>query len=154
MNNQLLPQLIDEYFEANPPPFFSFDYRKRIPLRKLKNARNRYAPYDDDKEHPLLLIDDTISRSAKKGILITDLHIFYRLYARGGSTEIKKGCIALNDINNIYIDIGRQGSYLMINNKKEAFTTAFGVDGFKRTEAEILNKLFGLLIESLDIIDI
>ena len=153
MNNQLLSKIMDEYFETNPPPYFSFDYGKLIPLRKLKNARKRYAYYDDEKEHPLILIDDTFFRSGKKGILITNLHIFYRLYTKCGSNEIKKAHIALSDIKNIYINIGRQGSDLIINNKKEAFTTAFGIDSFKRTEAEILNKLFALLIETSGFID-
>jgi len=146
MDNHSMLGIIDEYFKINPPPYFSFDFGKLIPLRKLKNAKKLYAQYDEEKEQPLLLIDDTFFRSGKKGILITNLHLFYRLYSKRGNTEIKKAQFSLNEITSLYIDIGRMGSNLIINKNKEAFTIAFGVDEPKKTEAEILNKLFEMLI--------
>jgi len=150
MENEALFNIVNTFFEKNPPPYFSFDYGRLIPLRKLKNARKLYASYDTEKEFPLLLVDETFFRSAKKGILLTNLHLYYRLYTKRGRNEIKKGKLPLNQITTIYIDIGRMGSDLMINNKKEAFTTAFGVDEPKKTEAKVLNSLFKLIISSIN----
>jgi len=150
LDNERLTNIVKDFFEKNPPPYFSFDYGIFIPSRKLNYARKFYAPYDIEKEYPILLIDDTFLRSAKKGLLVTNLHVYYRLYSKRNTNKIKKGDFPLNEINNIYINIGRKGSDLIINNKKEAFMTAYGVDGFKKTEGEIINTLFEIIIKSIN----
>jgi len=151
MENESLLGIVNSFFQNNTQRCFFIDYGEFMSLRKLKNAKRRYANYNKDKEIPLLLVDDTFFRSAKKGILLTNSYLYYRLYSKRGSSVIKKGKFPINKITNLYLNIGRMGSELVINNQKEAFTTAFGIDEPKKTEGEILNRLFDLIFKSLNL---
>ena len=149
MKNELLIETINSYFNIYPPPFFSFDIGNKIPIKKLKNISKLYAFYDSNTEEPLILIDDTLLRSAKLGVLITTSHLFYRLLIKRDSRVVDTGRIPIINIKELRIDIYKRGSDLVVNGKKIGFMVAFGVDDFKRTEAEILNRLFEQLINSL-----
>lgn len=151
MENQSLINIVDEYFETNPSPYFAFDYGNQISLKKLKNVGKLYADFNSDIEAPLLLVDDTNFRSAKKGVLITTSNIFYRLYVKRGSYAVGTDQIVLNDVEEMRIDIhkGRGGSDLLVNGIQVGFMIAFGDTKLKKHEAETLNKLFELIIKSL-----
>lgn len=149
MENDFLIEIIKNFFNENPPPYFAFDYSNKIPFRKLKTARKLYAKYNETKEIPLLLIDDTFFRSAKLGLLMTNSNIYFRLledYNKGG---IRIGNVSLKKISNIDIRTHNKGADLFINEKKVGFFRVLEAWGTKQTEADILNKLFEILIQKL-----
>jgi hypothetical protein len=153
MENEVLFEISDNYFEKlNTGPrewnFFSFAYGIYIPIKKLLNAYNTYAPYDLEMERPLILVDDTLFRSAKIGVLLTNTRLFYRLIDKVGGT-CKKNSLPLNEINQLYIDLYKRGSNLVINGKKVGIMRAFGMDDFKKRDAKILNNLFDLYLNAL-----
>jgi|LSQX01.1.fsa_nt_gb hypothetical protein len=153
MDNEFLIEIVEKYFEENPRPYAIFEYGRFISLRKLNNAQRLYAPYNREKERPLLLIDDTIFRSAKQGILLTNENIYFRLSIGRDKWGLTSGCIPLKDIKDISIEIGKKGSDLIVNGKKAAFTIAFGIGGIEEKEAKIINKLFEIITDSLSQVD-
>ncbi|MEN6327369.1 MAG: hypothetical protein ABFD18_14350 [Syntrophomonas sp.] len=149
MENENLLMIINDFLKKNPPPYFSFDIGGNIPHRKLKNVHKTYASYDMYEEKPIILIDDTVFRSAKLGMLVTNKHLFFRLKSDLNSWTIKNDNIPLNEINQLKIRAFNKGSNLFINGTKTAYISAFGSKGFQRREKDILNSLFEIIIEAL-----
>lgn len=149
MENEFLIRIVDEYFEDIPRPYANFEYGKYISLRKLKNVRKLYVPFNLEKEKPLLLIDDTVFASAKKGILLTNENLYFRLFSGRNVKGMNIACVPLKEISNLTIKIGKKGSDLIVNGNKVAFTTAFGIGGVNEKEGKIIETLFELLISSL-----
>jgi hypothetical protein len=147
VGNSHLSDIVDEYFRNVPRPYIAFDYGEFISSRKLENARKHYARYDSNEEQPLLLIDETFFRSAKRGLLLTDASLYFRLKPdyRSNSVIVKK--ISLHEIDKLYFDLIKVGSNLIVNEKKIAYSTAFGNHNFKKVESEIINKLFKIILE-------
>jgi len=77
-----------------------------------------YAIYDSNTEKPLILIDDTLLRSAKLGVLITTSHLFYRLLIKRDSRVVDTGRIPIINIKELRIDIYKRGSDLVVNGGK------------------------------------
>ncbi|HNX28717.1 MAG TPA: hypothetical protein PKN87_04805 [Syntrophomonadaceae bacterium] len=149
MVNESLIEIVERYFEKIPRPYANYEYGRFISQRKLNNAQKLYAPYDNEKERPLLLIDDTIFKSAKEGILLTNENIYFRLSIRRGILKTTINCIPLKEITDISFELGKKGSDLIVNGKKVAFTTAFGIGGLEEKEGKIINRLFEIMIDSL-----
>jgi len=57
--------------------FLGFQYKGYIKQRKIRNARRIFAPYDDNEETPLLVVDVTIFKSGKRGVFITNSAVYY-----------------------------------------------------------------------------
>lgn len=148
MANSHLIDIVDEYFRDIPRPYIAFDYGKYISCKKLKNARKLYAQYDCNKEQPLLLIDETFFHSAKRGCLLTDVSLYFRLKPDYSSNSVIVGRIPLDEIKILYFDLIKVGSNLIVNEKKIAYSTAFGNHNFKKAESEIINKLFKIILET------
>lgn len=149
MEDDKLIQVTNSYFESISPPYVKYDFGKNIPLRKLNTARKIYAPYNSKNEQAILLIDDTVFSSAKRGILLTDKNLFFRLYSDHGSKEIRDGKILLNDLIEFHIDLRMSGSNVIVNGNKVGFTTALGLDDLSKKEAKLLNRFFDLLLKSV-----
>jgi len=149
MENKILIKTVEEYFANIQGKYANFDYGEHIPTNKLNVIRKLYAPYNGEIEKPLLLIDDTVFRSAKKGILLTNMNLYYRLYAGRKIKGIHVGRVALNFNTSIEIKLGHKGSDLVINGDIVAFTTAFGLGGINEKEGKIINRLFELLAQVL-----
>jgi hypothetical protein len=149
MENEYLFMIANDFFENNPPPYFTLDIGEDIPFRKLKNVCKIYASYDISEEKPIILIDDTFFRSAKLGMLITNKHLFYRLKSDLNSWAIKNDKIPLSEIKEVKIKAFNKGSNLFINGKKIAYISAFGTKGFQQKETDILNSLFEIIINAL-----
>lgn len=149
MENEFLCKLVDEYFNKNPPPYFSLDIGKEIPIKKLKNAYKYYAFFDKQKETPLFLIDGTSFRSAKMGVLCTNQKVYYRLYSKFGSYKKIRGEIFLTDIDKIYFSSIRTGANLFINGENKAYTTFLANYGASKKEAMVINELFKAITDSL-----
>ena len=153
MDNEFLIEIVEKYFEENPRPYAFFEYGKFISLRKLNNAQRLYATYNREKERPLLLIDETVFGSAKRGVLLTSTNIYFRLFVSRGILKTTINCIPLEDITDMSFELNKKGSDLIVNGKKAGFTTAFGIGDVKEREGKIINKLFGLITDSLSQID-
>lgn len=149
MENTNLITIVNNFFENNPPPYFSLDIGNEIPIRKLKNASKSYASFDKNNETPLFLIDGTSFRSAKTGVLCTNKKLYYKLYVMYGSYKKTKGEISLTDINDIYFSPIRTGANLFINGENKAYTTFLANYGASNKEAIIINNLFKTIIDYL-----
>lgn len=132
---------MNDFFEKNPPPYFTFDYGKLIPIRKINNSRRLYAHINPDIEIPLILLDDTFFRSGKIGILVTDQNIFYRLKNKRNGV-MKTGKFPLSEIKAFSIVPALKGSNLIVNNQVVAYIRVY----FQKNEAEILNRIIGILV--------
>lgn len=146
MENEFLFNLVDEYFDKNPGIYFSFDYQKLIPNRKLKNAIKLYAPYNKEEEIPILLVDDTLFRSAKFGLLVTNTHIYFRLREDFSKRDIRLSSMLLSEIYSIKIKTHDKGADLLVNERKVGIFRVLEAWKSKQTEADILNKLFEIII--------
>lgn len=149
MENEILFEVVDEFFINNPPPYYSLDIGGKIPIHKMKNARKLYAHYNEKLERPLFLIDETNFRTAKMGILLTNINLFYRLYTKHGSLKKSIGQFSLKDIVEISISTKKIGSNLVVNGKNEAYLTAFGNYGSPHEEAMVINELLKTIVDLL-----
>ena len=149
MENGELIIIVNNFFKKNPPPFYSFDYGELISNRKLKNARKLYAPYDPEKERPILVIDDTFFKSARRGMLLTNKNLYFRFRENFSKWHLTTQQIPLKQIFTLNIQISSNASILLINGKKVASILVFGNKGFMKTESEVLNELFILFLKSV-----
>ena len=74
MENEILFQICEEFFKnKNVGPrkwnFFAFQYNSFINNKKLRNAKREYAHYNPETEKPILLMDDAIGNSGKRGFM-------------------------------------------------------------------------------------
>jgi hypothetical protein len=99
------------------------------------------------------LIDDNIFRSAKRGVLLTNKNIYFRLFVSRGILKTTINCISLKDIRDMSFELNKTGSDLIINGKKTAFAIAFGIGDVKEREGKIINKLFEIITDSLSQVD-
>jgi len=73
---QVLP-FFNAYAEKIRDSNSAFHVFPNLPLRRLTNAIERYAPgFSPQRETPLVLVDDTVSGSARKGCLMTDQSLY------------------------------------------------------------------------------
>lgn len=149
MANEDLFIIAERVLDNYPHPIFTFDYGKLISIRKLRNARKIYAPYDPEKEQPILLVDDTFLQSAKRGMLLTNINLYFRLKTNFSKWDITIQRIPLKEIYALRIQISSNGSILLINKNKVAYIPSFGSKGFMKNESDILNELFEQLLKEV-----
>lgn len=93
--------------------FYSVFFYPQIPSAKLVNATSSYANFNRRKDFALLLVDDTVFRSAKNGFLLTTRSLFYRLTKDGAVFAKCNGKASLKDVRSL--EISRSKSALVMN---------------------------------------
>ncbi len=149
----VLTEIAEAYFqEVNEGPFkwnFSnFQYNGFIKPRKIKNARKRYAPYDLDKETPILIFDATILNNGKEGVFITDGAVYHKLLNVNGK-GMAQNRVAWDDIEEILFAPKMTGSYLVINGIRIGQFAGFSPKGGGRRECDVINALFKLWTDAI-----
>ncbi len=146
MENEILFQICEEFFKnKNIVPrkwnFFALQYNSFINQKKLRNAKREYAHYNPEMEKPILLVDDTIINSGKRGFVLTNVSLYYRVGRINSNSDIKNN-IPLYKLNDIYISLFKQGSYLVVNGINIGVISSFNRGGFGEKEARVVNELF------------
>ncbi|MDP8257692.1 MAG: hypothetical protein P9M14_18250 [Candidatus Alcyoniella australis] len=85
----------------------------KITSKKLNNA-SEYGVVLEDNEQAVLLYDDTVFGSSKKGFVLSDACLYYNLRTDLGETYAK-GRILLTEINSIEIITKDKSRYLFVN---------------------------------------
>jgi len=115
----------------------SVHYGDFIPNKKLKNAQKNYANYDINDEKPLILIDDTVMRSSKRGLLITNENVWFYIYKERRKSELAKGKIPLQDLESVRFINNKMTSDIIINGQQ------FGnLSQVNKNEVDALNQYF------------
>ncbi len=128
MENEYLVEVVEEYFKIHNTGsrrwnFHDFWYWKNIPPKRLKQARKYFAPYDEKTEKPLLLMSDNSFGTLCRGILITNIKLYYHLNLNDNllfGVKPKERIISLSDIYSIDIQYPQKAGWLLINGEKEA----------------------------------
>ncbi len=123
-------------------------YGKTITPKKINTIRKKYAAFEDLTELPILIIDDTVFRSASRSILLTNIAVYYRLYPITNELPIK-GSIRLSEITAIEIECLKKTANLMVNLTRVAHLSVFSRKWPGILEANVLNELFKLYMEYL-----
>lgn len=123
-------------------------YGKKLIPKKIKNIRKKYAAYDVDSEVPILIFDDTVFGSARRGFLLTNRALYYHLFPVKNGLPIK-GSIRLSSITEVQIECLEKTSNLTVNNERIAHLSAFSLKLPYVLEANVLNELFNLYMEYL-----
>ncbi len=84
MENEILFQTVKNFSKVKilgprKWSFFAFQYDGFISDKKLRNAKREYAHYNPETEKPILLVDDTIINSGKRGFVLTNISLYYRV---------------------------------------------------------------------------
>lgn len=152
LEDEVLFDIIEQYFKKNNVGprkwnYFGFYANEFIPSKILKNAKRVYASYDDNEEIPLLLIDDAVLFNGKRGVLITDSSIYYRLFPADlkGSNII--GQIKLEDVKEITLSKFMDRAWVTINNRKVGMLV--GIGGPPKGRIDVLNKYFSYLLQAI-----
>lgn len=148
-SNKEVAELANNFFSTQYKsnskwPFTKFYYKEHIPPDKLNNAREHYANFNLDNENVLILFDDTAWGSAKKGLVMTDSHIYF--------SESPGTSLALNDILTIELKKSLVGFSISLVHKSIQEERKL-ISGFERSviyccgtlpknEAKVLNSFF------------
>jgi hypothetical protein len=150
--NSHLYDFTEQYFEENNKEpwkwnFFGFYVNKFIPPKKLEKARRVYASYNIKEEIPLMLIDDTVLFNSKRGMLITNVRIYYRLYPVDLKGPNVMGKIELKDTKEMVLTKFMDRAWVLINGHKVG--VLIGVGGPPEGRIEILNDYFDKLLQEI-----
>ena len=114
-----------------------------IPSKKLDNARGKYAVLDQC-EQPVLLFDDTVFGSSKKGLILTDKALHYHLQKNRNNKKKVKGSVAASEIISVRFEkAGLGGADVFVNDTMIGTTTMLG-----ERNRRFLTDLFGDLMAS------
>lgn len=108
-----------------------------IPDKKLQNAIGSYAS-DLTQADVLLLVDNTVFRSAKTGLLITADSIYY------AATFGESGCLRIDETKFINADFGIVSTDISLNNGDHEFY----LNQMPRKQIKIIVELLRELISS------
>lgn len=150
--NSHLYDFTEQYFKENNVGhrkwnYFRFYANEFIPIKMLENARRAYARYETDKEIPILLIDDAVFYRGKRGMLITNINIYYRLFPVDVKNSNGTGKIQLNDTEKMVLLKIMNRAWVLINNHKVG--TLASVGGPPEGRIGILNDYFGKLLQAI-----
>ena len=120
--------------------FSAMFYRNHIPNEKLVNARKTYADLSSDEESVLLLLDDTVFGSAKKGFVMTESNIYYSMDDTYGGKTVK-GVLSLDSLEAIAFEKRKMSVDIIINGERFANITQLG-DNERQILGEFFRKLF------------
>ena len=121
-------------------------YRNSIPDRKLLNAKKKYAKFNSDDESALLLVDDSLLGSARKGFVMTESNIYYSLGNQDNealSSGSVRGALSLNNVKTIIFREKMLTTTLVVNGAPFANLTYIS-----RDEINILNDFFNKLFSN------
>lgn len=122
------------------PHVTAFD---RLDQNKLDGARKSYLQSLDDNESVLVLFDDTVFGSSKKGFAITDRHFVSRVDAFWGG-GVRDFQIPLTEIQSFRIEKGKLATFnVFINDEKVGNISMINGADLART-----NMLLSLVISS------
>ena len=157
MENEFLFSVVEEYFKIhNTGPrrwnFHTFWYWKNIPQKRLRQARKYFAPYDEKTEKPLLLMSDNSFGTLCRGILITNVKLYYHLNLNDNllfGIKPKERIINLSDIHSIDIQYPKIVGWLLINGEKEACIIRYSEGMVDEDEATPFKKAVNYVLQVL-----
>ncbi|NLV16210.1 MAG: hypothetical protein GXY50_03220 [Syntrophomonadaceae bacterium] len=158
MENEFLFEMVEEYFKIhNTGPrkwnFHTFWYWKNLPLKRLKQAREYFAPYDETLERPLLVMTDNGFGKLFRGILITNIKFYYHLNLNANllfGIKTTKGIISLADMYSIDIQYPKSaGAWLLVNGEKEAYIAGYSKGIVDEDEATPFKKAVNHVLQAL-----
>jgi len=121
-------------------------FRNSIPDRKLLSAKRKYAKFNSDEESALLLIDDSLWGTARKGFVMTESYIYYSLVNQDNDTIISgvaNGALSLAKVKSIILEEKILTTNIVVNGAVFA-----NINYISRNEINILNDFFSKLFSS------
>jgi hypothetical protein len=100
--------------------------RSSVPDRKLLNAKKKYAKYNPAEESALLLIDDSLWGTARKGFVMTESKIYYSLANHDNDTIITgaaSGILSLDKVKSILFEEKTLSTCVIVNGAQFANIT-------------------------------
>ncbi len=156
LENGFLLDVVKEYFRVHNTghgkwPFRTFWYWENITPERLKQFREHFAPYDEELERPLIAMSDNWLWKISRGILITNVKLYYCLHlddSVGGRKE-NKGIVTLSSISCIDIKPEDDGAWLIINDNKVAYFSRYRAGKVNEREATPFKNAVNHVLQAL-----
>lgn len=130
-------------------PYWTFCCGCFISHRQRDGLKSAFASYNPDEEEPLILIDDSFLHNGKKGVMITNKMLYYKLLPIGKGSYWQ-GVIPNTAISNACFQPRMTGSHFKLNNEFLGVSISYTRVGSGSKECAVINNLLQSLLQAIN----